>query len=317
MPTKAVICWSVALLLLAPPRLRAEESLAAARQLYAAADYHNALAMLSTLLAANPSRPERQSIELYRIFCLFALNQENEANSAIEAMILRDPLYRPSMEVVPRRLRTAFSDARKRLLPTIIQEKYVVAKQAFDQGDFQVAATGFTQVLTALTDPEIAAEADQRPLSDLRLLANGFRELAVAGMAPPAKPAPESPAATPAPAASTPARAAHSIPEKIFQLGDPGVTAPVTLQQKMPAFSSKVAAARSGQLEIVIDETGAVESASIVASVDPRYNALVLGAAKSWKYRPATVDGVPVKFRKRIQLTITPDSTAPPRPEER
>jgi hypothetical protein len=33
----------------------------------------------------------------------------------------------------------------------------------------------------------------------------------------------------------------------------------------------------------------------------------VLAASKTWRYRPATADGVPVKFRKRIQITVAPD----------
>jgi hypothetical protein len=34
------------------------------------------------------------------------------------------------------------------------------------------------------------------------------------------------------------------------------------------------------------------------------YDGLVLSAAKSWRYRPATVDGVTVKFRNTIQLDL-------------
>ena len=306
MRARACVCCCFALLLAMPVRLLGQESLAAAQQLYAKAEYHNALAMLGTLLAANPSRQDRQSIELYRIFCLFAVNRVDDANSALEAMILRDPLYRPSIDVVPRRLRTAFSDARKRLLPTIIQEKYVVAKAAFDQGDYKVAATGFTQVLMALSDPDIAAEAEQGPLPDLRVLASGFHELAVRSLAPPTTPEVEAPTSTPAPAAVVAPRDIQGK-SRIYTAGDAGVTIPVVLRQDMPPFSLKVASEKRGQVEVIIDETGAVESATIVTSLDPRYNALVLGAAKSWRYRPATVDGVPVKFRKRIQMTVTPD----------
>jgi hypothetical protein len=34
------------------------------------------------------------------------------------------------------------------------------------------------------------------------------------------------------------------------------------------------------------------------------YDPLLLSAARDWRYRPATVKGVPVKFRKVIQITI-------------
>ena len=95
----------------------AQDSFANARQLYASADYKGALMMLNTLLSASPSPQERQSIELYRTFCLVAIGNTDEANKAIESMVSRDPLYRPNMDDVPPRLRTVFSDARKRLLP--------------------------------------------------------------------------------------------------------------------------------------------------------------------------------------------------------
>jgi TonB family protein len=38
----------------------------------------------------------------------------------------------------------------------------------------------------------------------------------------------------------------------------------------------------------------------------PVYDQAVLAAARTWRYEPATVDGVPVKFRKRVQITISP-----------
>ena len=336
------VCCCIALLLAMPVRLSGQDSLAAARQLYAAAEYHNALAMLGALLAANPSPQERQSIELYRVFCLFALNSVDDANGALEAMILRDPLYRPSNDIVPRRLRPAFTDARKRLLPTIIQEKYVVAKAAFDRGDYNAAAAGFTQTLMTLSDPDIAAEAEQRPLADLRVLATGFQELAVRALAPPAAPEVQAQSSTGTPPTGTlstgtlptgtasaaasaprpsaarlsPARPSRTEPPArtrtpaiqatIYEAGSAGVTVPIALRQDMPPFPVKIVSPKTGELEVVIDETGAVESATIVTSLEPRYNLLLLAAAKAWRYRPATVDGAPVKFRKRIQMTLSP-----------
>jgi outer membrane biosynthesis protein TonB len=32
----------------------------------------------------------------------------------------------------------------------------------------------------------------------------------------------------------------------------------------------------------------------------------VLSAAKRWQYEPAKVNGVPVKFVKRVKVTLTP-----------
>src|SRR5688572_27714070 len=183
-----VASLTLALILTVAAQSAAQESLDNARQLYASADYRTALTMLNTLLAASPSPQERQSLELYRTLCLVAIGSTDEANKAIEGMVSRDPLYRPNMDEVPPRLRTVFSDARKRLLPALIQERYVIAKAAFDRGDMKIASDGFTQVLLALADPDIAGAAKQAPLSDLRVLASGFNDLTVRALTPPPVP---------------------------------------------------------------------------------------------------------------------------------
>jgi TonB family protein len=57
-------------------------------------------------------------------------------------------------------------------------------------------------------------------------------------------------------------------------------------------------------LEIVIDEQGRVISMAVRMSMHPIYDPLLLSAARDWRYKPATVNGTPVKFRKIIQITI-------------
>ena len=56
----------------------------------------------------------------------------------------------------------------------------------------------------------------------------------------------------------------------------------------------------------MVDEAGAVETATIVQSVRAAYDRLVLDAAKTWQYNPATLDGAPVKYRKSIGITFRP-----------
>jgi len=159
-------------------------SIDAARELYASADYRGALEMLDRLAAADSTRPERPSIDLYRAFCLIALERAGEADEAIVAMKTRDPLYRPADAEVPPRLRPVFSDKRRVVLPGVIQTRYERAKTAYEKSDYKAAADGFSQVLSALSDPEIAREASRPPLADLRVLSIGFKDLAVRGMTP-------------------------------------------------------------------------------------------------------------------------------------
>ena len=296
-PVIAMLTLAMILAALTPSA--AQESLDSARQLYASADYRSALTMLNALLTASPSPQERQSIELYRTLCLVAIGNNDEANKAIEAMVQRDPLYRPNMEEVPPRLRTVFSDARKRLLPALIQERYVIAKAAFDRGDMKIAADGFTQVLLALADPDITVAAKQPPLSDLRVLASGFNDLTVRALTPPPVPVVPMTVQTPPP----PVAVAPREPVTYSQ-DDKNVLPPETVRQDLPQYPGRVTFDRTGVLEIVIDATGTVESATMLEGVEALYNRLLLTAAKNWRYRPARLDGTPVKYRKRIQITL-------------
>lgn len=301
--------WTMAMMVSMWTPSSAQESLADARQLYASADYRNALTMLNALLAASPSPQERQSIELYRTLCLVAIGNTDEANKAIEAMVAHDPLYRPNMEEVPPRLRTVFSDARKRLLPALIQERYVIAKAAFDRGEMKLAADGFTQVLMALADPDIAPAAKQPPLSDLRVLAAGFNDLTVRALTPP--PVPVVPLTVQAPPPPVPASPREPI---IYTSDNKNVVPPETIRQDIPAYPGRVVFDRAGVIEVVIDTNGAVESASMLEAMEPLYNRVLMAAAKNWQYRPARLDGMtPVKYRKRIQVSLTrpPDGQLP------
>jgi len=272
-------------------------TLAAARALYEAADYQNALDMLSHLVAGKPpSRQDRQSIDLYRILSLVALGKRPEADEAMTDLITRDPLYRPGSEMPPR-LRSVFADKRRLVLPSMIQSRYTQAKNAFDRSDYKAAAEAFSEVLAALSDPDIVEQASRLPLSDLRLLAVGFNDLAVRAITTP--PVPPPPSTMPAPAPS-----AGAFRAPIYDSNHPEVSAPVTVQQDIPRFPRPLLTDRTGVLFIVIDESGGVESAIVTESVDRAYDQMLVARAKTWRYRPATLNGVAVKYRKRIQLTL-------------
>jgi hypothetical protein len=300
--TSLTACVVAALIFIAAPRVGAEEPLATARELYASASYDEALTVLNGLMNGDFSREERQSIELYRALCLFAIGRTGEADRAIEKMIAQDPLYRPSADDISPRMRTAFTEARKRLLPSIIQQKYAEAKSAFDQHDYVVSTTVFKQVLDSLADPDMGAVANQSPLADLRTLSVGFHELSAKAGAPP--PPPPMPIAAPAPG---PPLVAPVAP-RVYGAEDANVVPPATIRQQVPAFPGRIAMPVTGILEILIDERGAVNTALMRVPMNPQYDKLVLSAAKSWQYLPATFNGTPVKFVKRVQVSLVPNA---------
>jgi TonB family protein len=285
---------------LAAPPLQAQDPLATARDLYASAQYDEALSVLDHLANGALPNDQRQSIDLYRSLCLLAVGRRDDADRAIEAIIARDPLYRPNADLPPR-TRSAFSDVKKRVLPAVVQQRYDEAKGTFERGEFESAAAAFQRVIEALNDPDIGVAAAQPPLSDLRTLATGFHNLSVKSIPPPPPP----PAPKPVPAPEPPA----DLPPRIYIGEETGVRPPVTIVQDLPRYPGLVPfSGIKGLVEIVIDEKGSVESAVMVGPVSNSYDKLVLAAVNKWQYRPAMLDGVAVKFRKRVQILIAPPS---------
>jgi len=280
----------------------AQDSLAAARDLYASAAYEDALVVLNRLRPLDSRAGEGGAIEQYRAFCLLALGRAAEAEHAIEAIVAAEPSYRPSNAEVSPRVRSAFSEVRRRMLPAIIQQKYAQAKAAFDRKEFAAAAESFNQVLGLMAEPDVASAINQPPFSDLRTLAVGFHDLSVTAAAPPPPPPPPPQPATP-PASASPTRPAAP---RIYSSIDANVVPPIVVRQLLPPFPSKAVPSGQGIVEVVVDETGAVEAATMIAPVSGAYDRAVLDAAKTWQYKPATLGGAPVKFRKDIRITFKP-----------
>ena len=182
------LALGVLVVLAAPAAARADDSLAAARELYAAAAYEDALAMLDRLRTPADVPDLGRTIAQYRAFCLFALGRTAEAEHAIETVVVTEPSFQPTDADASPRVRAAFGDVRRRVLPGIIQQKYGLAKAAFDRKEFAAAADGFKVVAEMLDDPDLRDAAKQSPLADLRTLAAGFRELSVTAAAPPPPP---------------------------------------------------------------------------------------------------------------------------------
>jgi TonB family protein len=299
---------ALAFVLLLSARVQAQ-SLEAAKELYASAEYESALAMLNELRSTDRPREEQQSIELYRVLCLVATGKETDARGAMEGLVTRNPMFRPTSDLPPR-VRNTYAETRKKLLPAAVQAAYQEAKAAFDIKDFTGAERGFALVLQVLADPDMDAAASKSPLSDIRMLATGFHELSAKGAIPPEPVAPAPvPALVPAPAPSPVVQELPPPPPrvaKVYNASDGNVVPPLTLHQQIPPFRGQVREAQVGIIEVVVDTMGGVESAAMIASINPQYDRQALAAARLWQYQPARLDGVPVKYVKRIQVNLVP-----------
>jgi hypothetical protein len=276
----------------------------AAKDLYASARYDEALTVLNSLRIGDTV--DRKSVEQYRSLCLLALGRATEAETAIAAVVTADPTYRPGEADASPRVRATFTDVRRRLLPEIATARYQTAKASYDRKEWAAAAQQFTLVLSLIDDPDMGGR-----LTDLRVLTGGFLELSARAAAPPPPPpvepkpvaaASSAPLAVAAPAAAP----TGPIPGKIYTAEEAAVSLPVVVKQEIPSVPQGLLAMAKprGLMEVVIDEQGRVINMAVRTSIHPSYDSVLLAAARDWKYKPAMLDGQPVRFRRLIQIAL-------------
>jgi len=284
----------------------AQDLLSNAKDQYAAAAYEDALATLTRVEQASPD--VARQVEQYRVFCLFALGRTAEAETSAEAFMRSQPLAR--LDDASPRIEAMFLAVRKRLLPSLIRAEYRTARSALDEKNFPKGEPHLVQARKMLAAAQEAGAWDEG-LADLSVLVDGFIELGRRAAPAPAEapPQPAAPVATPREADSRP-RAEAPVAVAIYTTGDEGVVPPVVIDQTLPSLPSALRgimrlARPTGLLDVLVDETGTVQASEIRQSTHPSYDALLLNASRGWKYRPATKDGTPVRFRKRILISVT------------
>jgi TonB family protein len=284
-----------------PGVIWAQESIQAAQTLYASASYDEALAVLDRLQAQPLLPQDIRSVQQSRALCLLALGRSQDAEVAIAAVVNTDPLYRPDESTASPRVRTAFRDVRMRLLPGIIKNRYNAARSLYDEQRWPNAIAAFQEVQLLIADQDLTDD-QRKEATEYKVLADGFLKLAEAAAAPPA-PA-SAPPAGPEPSPTAPAPAAVDS-DRVFDATDTTVTPPVTIRQEMPRWNKgPIPLPGPGTVEIIIAKTGVVERATIVQSMVNFYDRQVLDATKNWRYRPALLDGQPVRFKKQIRITF-------------
>jgi TonB family protein len=79
------------------------------------------------------------------------------------------------------------------------------------------------------------------------------------------------------------------------------------VKQEVPRVPSTITTQTRdrGILELVIDEQGRVTSLDVKVRMHPMFDNQLMQAAKDWRYKPATLDGKPVRYRKLVQINIT------------
>jgi TonB family protein len=289
---------ALALSLVAQDRVTVAQSadMSAIKELYASASFEEALTKISSIEDAVGI----EQAEQYRALCLLGLGRTSEAEQSLERMVVANPLYIvPDADVSPR-LVSMFREVRRRILPSAARDLYAEAKSNYDGKRYGPASTQFRELLAVIADSDMAEHA--QGLSDLKMLADGFLKLSEAEQTAARRAAEQQAAAVVA------AQQQALMPPPIYGDSDAGVTAPVELERRMPAWNPSPAVAGfeyRGLLEIVVSEQGQVEGAFMRRPSHPAYDAPLLNAVKAWRFRPATRDGAPVKYRKAFEIVLS------------
>lgn len=298
----------------------AQNTLEAAKDLYASAAYEEALSTLSHLDDSAKGTPAvlRQADE-YRAFCLYALGRTAEAESVAETLIRREPLTRLDAADASPRLEAMFAGVQKRILPGLIRDEYRNLRGMLDQKQFAAAEPHLVETRRMLTEAERVGAVDEG-LADLTVIIDGFLALSRAQGETRAAAVRPRPAAAASTATGSVVDAASGPPEapalvtpniptrpRVFSVADAEVTAPVAIYQREPSIPVELATIlrsvkRPTILSLTIDEEGRVQKSEVRVSVNKSYDAILMRAANLWKYRPATKDGTRVAYEKLVVI---------------
>lgn len=290
-----VVCLTCAA---AVPPAAADDELSRAKDLYASAAYEDALATLSHVQEGGDQAPAE--VQEYRAFCLFALGRTNEAETVAEALLTKNPLLQLDTRDASPRITAMFGDVRRRVLPKAIRERYKSARAAMDRKDYAAAAPELAEVRRMLDEADRDGAKDET-LADLRVLVDGFSDLA--------KSETERAAAAQTAAADTTPPAVKPAAPRAVDSSVAGIKPPVTVRQDMPAIPPALVSImerspKSGLVDIEIDEQGSVDRVVVRESVNAVYDRMLIAAARGWKYLPATRDGKPVRFVKTVVVAV-------------
>jgi TonB family protein len=252
-----------------------------------------------------PAPAAALELDAYRAFCLVALGRSGEAETIAESLVRKDPMFTVDQyrDASPR-IAAMFATVRKRMMPQLIREEYRTARARVAEKASD-ATSHLTHVRQLLGEAQKIGAWDET-LEDLRTLVDGFLDLARAS-GPPASTA--MPGSSASPAVERPAAAASvSSPAAPDGVGaEAGVVAPVVVSQAPPRVPPELLALvrslhRTGTIEIVIDERGSVEDVIVNQSINAAFDSWVVAAARTWKYRPAMKNGVPIRFVKTVVI---------------
>ena len=260
-----------------------------------------ALTELARVESAASSTPATtRDADAYRTFCLFALGRDAEAQAVAESVVRRNPTF--SIDQFPDaspRLVAMFATVRRRVLPQLVKDEYRISRAR--AAEHAPDAESHLRNVRQLLDTAEHIGAWDETLADLRLIVDGFLELADAEQ--PRHTASESSSAAAAAPAAPPVVA-------VSPSTDLDVVAPTPVFQPQPNIPPALLTLvrqlrRTGAIDVAINERGTVDQVTVKQSLAPAYDRLIVAAARTWRYKPALKNGVPIKFVSTVVINVS------------
>ncbi len=216
----------------------------------------------STILNADsPDAAARQGA------MLLASGKAEDAQRVFDSIVLANPLYQLDAARSTPEAVTALEASRRDILPALARRDYMNARAALDAGDYDRALSEGGRIATMLAEYDGGASTVGLRSVVQQLLAR---------------------------AAAVKARE----DERIYAEADEGVTPPAPLSRQLPAaLPPGITSQTVGTLEMLINREGEVETVKLHTPLNRYHERMIVSAAKAWRYRPASKDGRPVRFR--------------------
>lgn len=187
-------------------------------------------------------------------------------------------MYEPEPNSLTPEALEAFRTSQRNLLPNIAAKNVDRARTALAAGDAD-RALALAREVTSILDRRIGEPAPQ-----LREQVNDVIEAATA--------------------------IKSQADEIVYTSADKGVVAPRELSRQFPATGPLgVPPHRVGTLEMIIDKEGGVEFVHLYTPLNRYHERMIVSAAKAWRYRPATRNGKPVRYRLTVRITLPESGT--------
>jgi hypothetical protein len=110
------------------------------------------------------------------------------------------------------------------------------------------------------------------------------------------------PAATDAKPEPISPRVEESNPHRIYSASEPNVVPARLTRSQLP--KEPAGGADTGYFDIVVDEAGDVEFVKLISPKRRYEERMLVAAAKAWKFKPALLNGQPVKYRLRMPIIV-------------